>query len=152
MDVDKLFVLTSSARNLKYYPLSLREAMKEGEALEFLSDHFVVETCLGEPKLFTDMTNWELLNLKSNDILDIPDRLYQGYGQSTPFHPHIYLQLSSLRSLGVSNSFLSDVMKKFTIQSTGKDALEKIYMDGKPAQYMVANTRHYSWPKGAGES
>jgi hypothetical protein len=60
--------------------------MKAGEALEFLSDRFVVETCLGEPKLFTDMTNWELLNLKSNDILDIPDRLYQEYGQPTPIH------------------------------------------------------------------
>lgn len=42
-------------------------------------------------------------------------------------------------------------MNKFTIQSTGKDVIEKIYMDGKPAQYMVANTRHYSWPKGAGK-
>lgn len=60
--------------------------MKEGEALEFLSGRFVVETCLGKPKLFTDMTNWELLNLKSNDILDIPDRLYQEYGQLIPLH------------------------------------------------------------------
>jgi hypothetical protein len=41
-------------------------------------------------------------------------------------------------------------MKKYTIQSTGKDLLERLYTDGKPAQYMLANTRHYSWPKGAG--
>lgn len=42
-------------------------------------------------------------------------------------------------------------MERFTIQSTGKDTLERAYTDGKPAQYMLANTRHYSWPKGAGE-
>jgi hypothetical protein len=42
-------------------------------------------------------------------------------------------------------------MEKFTIQSTGKDTLERAYTDGKPAQYMLANTRHYSWPKGAGK-
>jgi hypothetical protein len=51
---------------------------------------------------------------------------------------------------GVSNSYLSDVMDKFTIQSTGKEVLEQEYMSGKPARYMLANTRHYSWPKGAG--
>lgn len=41
-------------------------------------------------------------------------------------------------------------MNKFTIQSTGKDVLEREF-DVKPCQYMLATTRHYSWPKGAGE-
>lgn len=75
-------MLIIQARNLKYYPLSLRESMKEGEPLEFLSKRLVVETCQGEPKLFSEMTNWELLNLKSGDILDIPDRLTQEFGTS----------------------------------------------------------------------
>lgn len=53
---------------------------------------------------------------------------------------------------GISNAFLSDVMNTFTVQSTGKDVLEEKYTNGKPAQYMVATTRHYSWPKGAGKT
>ncbi|KAH8880843.1 PLP-dependent transferase, partial [Thozetella sp. PMI_491] len=117
------------ARNLKYYPLSLREAMEEGKPLEFLSGRFQVETCVGKRKLFSELTHWELLNLKAHEILDIPDRLY---------HEH-----------GISNDYLSAVMEEFTVQSTGKEALERKYTDGKPAQYLLSNTRHYSWPKGA---
>ncbi|KAH8205832.1 hypothetical protein TruAng_000108 [Truncatella angustata] len=117
------------ARNLKYYPLSLREAMEEDGPLNFLKNRFYMETCSGEQKLFFELEDWELLNLKATDILDIPDRLYQEHG--------------------ISNTYLSEVMKKYTIQSTGKDVLEQKYTRDKPAQYMLATTRHYSWPKGA---
>jgi glutamate/tyrosine decarboxylase-like PLP-dependent enzyme len=117
------------ARNLKFYPLSLREAMEEGNPLEYLSPKFFVETCQGTQKLFTTLTTWEILNMKPNDILDIPDRLYHEYG--------------------ISNAYLSEIMNKYTIQSTGKDTLESKYGIEKPCQYMVATTRHYSWPKGA---
>lgn len=55
--------------------------MKEGNPLDYLSSRLVIDTCKGEHKLFSKLTNWELLNLKSNDILDIPDRLYQEYGE-----------------------------------------------------------------------
>ncbi|VUC26346.1 unnamed protein product [Clonostachys rosea] len=72
--------------NLKYYPLSLREAMKPGAPLEYISPKFFVETCAGQQKLFSDLTAWELLNLKSNDILDIPDRLYQEHEFPTNAH------------------------------------------------------------------
>ncbi|KAK1640741.1 pyridoxal-dependent decarboxylase domain protein [Colletotrichum phormii] len=120
---------TFPARNLKFYPLSLRKAFGNGEALNFLSEAFKVETCKGETKLFTNLSTWDLLNLKPSDILDLPDRLYQEHG--------------------VSNAFLSDVMKKFTIQSTGKDELEREFGLDLPGQYMLSNTRHYSWPKGA---
>ncbi|KAI1110545.1 pyridoxal-dependent decarboxylase domain-containing protein [Nemania sp. NC0429] len=116
------------ARNLKFYPLSLRLAFDEGEALDFLSDIFCVENCQGVRKLFSKLTTWELLNLRPSIILDLPDRLYQEHG--------------------ISNDFLSTVMNKFTIQSTGKDVLERKF-DIKPCQYMLATTRHYSWPKGA---
>ncbi|KAH0435451.1 pyridoxal-dependent decarboxylase domain protein [Colletotrichum camelliae] len=117
------------ARNLKFYPLSLRKAFDEGQKLEFLKDSFHVENCQGERKLFAHLSTWELLNLKPSDVLDLPDRLYQEHG--------------------ISNKFLSDLMNEFTIQSTGKDDLEREFGIDKPGQYMLANTRHYSWPKGA---
>ncbi|KXH29421.1 hypothetical protein CSAL01_12654 [Colletotrichum salicis] len=128
-NLESMCTHTFPARNLKFYPLSLRKAFGNGEALNFLSETFKVETCKGETKLFTNLSTWDLLNLKPSDILDLPDRLYQEHG--------------------VSNAFLSDVMKKFTIQSTGKDELEREFGLDLPGQYMLSNTRHYSWPKGA---
>ncbi|KAK8120714.1 pyridoxal-dependent decarboxylase conserved domain protein [Apiospora kogelbergensis] len=117
------------ARNLKFYPLALRKAFDPHQKLNFLSENFYVETCKGERKLFTHLSNWELLNLKPSDVLDLPDRLYQEHG--------------------VSTQFISKVMNEFTIQSTGKDELERELGLTKPCQYILSNTRHYSWPKGA---
>jgi glutamate/tyrosine decarboxylase-like PLP-dependent enzyme len=117
------------ARNLKFYPLAFQKALKEGNPLHFLASKFYIETCQGEQKLLATLSNWELLNLKPGDILDIPDRLY--------------------REHCISNAFLSEVMNKYIIQSTGKDVLEDEFGIKLPCQYMVANTRHYSWPKGA---
>ncbi|KAI1311839.1 pyridoxal-dependent decarboxylase domain-containing protein [Xylaria venustula] len=127
--VANLESICNQARNLKFYPLSLRKAFQKGQELEFLSDSFHVENCQGIRKLFSELSTWELLNLRPSDVLDLPDRLYQEHG--------------------ISNSFLSDLMKKFTIQSTGKDVLEREF-HVKSCQYMLATTRHYSWPKGAG--
>ena len=98
--------------------------------LKFLSSSFDVRTCVGTKKLIVDLSTWELLNLKPDTVLDLPDRLYGDYG--------------------ISPSYLGNVMKKYTIQSTGKDVLEKDYGIEKPPQYMLASTRHYSWPKGGG--
>lgn len=117
---------------MKFYPLALRKAFDPHQKLNFLSENFYVETCKGERKLFTHLSNWELLNLKPSDVLDLPDRLYQEHG--------------------VSTQFISKVMNEFTIQSTGKDELERELGLTKPCQYVLSNTRHYSWPKGAGES
>ena len=106
--------------------------MKGDNKLNFAASKFYIENCQGEQKLFSELTTWELLNLKPKVILDIPDRLYE--------------------ELGISNDFLSDVMKEFTIQSTGKDVLENEFEFKEPCQYMLATSRHYSWPKAGGES
>ena len=119
------------ARNLKFYPLSIRSAMKEGGPLAFTAKSFKVELCAGAEKLLSELDTWDLLNVKPNTVLDIPERLYQQY--------HI------------SPGFLDSVMKKYGIQSTGKDVLEKDFDVGE-INYFLSNTRHYSWPKGGGES
>ncbi|CZS94233.1 uncharacterized protein RAG0_04293 [Rhynchosporium agropyri] len=84
--------------------------------------------CTGEQKLFTDLSTWELLNLRPKDVLDIPDRLCREYG--------------------VSSKFMEKVLLEHSIQQTGKDVLEREF-DIKPPQYFLSTTRHYSWPKGA---
>jgi len=106
--------------------------MEKNAPLSFIADSFEVETCAPGPrKLFKDLQMWDLLNLKVSTVLEIPDRLYNEYS--------------------ISSKFLENVMGKYTIQSTGKDTLERQYNIDKPIQYMLATTRHYSWPKGAGE-
>ncbi|KAE8327244.1 pyridoxal phosphate-dependent transferase [Aspergillus sergii] len=115
------------ARNLKFYPLTLYQAMKEGP-LGFIADTFQVTTCVGEEKLFKDLGVWELLNLRSDEILGMGDALY--------------------RQFGVTPKFLEEALRPFTIQTTGKDVLEREFRIGKPIKYFLAQTRHYSWPKG----
>ena len=117
-------------RNLKFYPLSIRSAMKQGGPLSFIAPTFKIETCLGVTKLMKDLTKWELLNLKSKEVLDIPEKLHSQY--------HI------------SPTFLNTVMQDYGIQSTGKSVLEREFGVG-PIKYFVSNTRHYSWPKAAGK-
>ena len=124
--------MLSTARNLKFYPLALRNAFKDFSSLSFLADKFVVETCSGSKKLFKDISKWELLNLKVQTVLEIPDRLSVEHG--------------------ISSTFLQNVMAKYGIQSVGLGSLERQYDIEKPIQYMLSTTRHYSWPKTGGKS
>lgn len=101
--------------------------------LSIISKTFKVETCEGgDPKLFSQLSTWELLNLKVSIIAtpDTPDRLQKEHG--------------------ISSKFLQDSFGKYSIQTIGNDALEKEFEINKPVQYMVSATKHYSWPKAAG--
>ncbi|KAL9602441.1 MAG: hypothetical protein Q9219_001865 [cf. Caloplaca sp. 3 TL-2023] len=121
-------VANLETRNLKFYPLALRNAIKDFGPLSFISSTFEIETCAGPKKLFKNLSKWELLNLKVPTVLEIPERLSVEYG--------------------ISSVFLQNAMKKYGIQSVGIGALERQYDIEKPIQYMLASTRHYSWPKG----
>ncbi|GKZ81405.1 hypothetical protein AnigIFM56816_005922 [Aspergillus niger] len=123
------------ARNLKYYPLSLYLAIKKGK-LQFLAGKFTIENCQGESKVFDEMTAWELLNLRPDTVLGIPQCLYDHHN--------------------ISNDFLDKVMVDYNIQNISKSELEEEFLETDvindvkfPFRYMVGKTRHYSWPKGA---
>ncbi|KAL4967037.1 pyridoxal phosphate-dependent decarboxylase family protein [Aspergillus stella-maris] len=115
------------ARNLKFYPLSLVLAIKEGQ-LQFARNDFVVKTCAGVEKNFADLSTWELLNLKPDTVLNLPKMLYDRFG--------------------VSPTFIEKALTPYNIQTTGKDYLEQAFQVKKPCRYLLTNTRHYSWPKG----
>ncbi|TFY82435.1 hypothetical protein EWM64_g1571, partial [Hericium alpestre] len=100
-----------------------------GGTVANLESVWAVQTCVGETKLLKDLSVWEMLNLKSGTILDIPTRLYHEFG--------------------ITSSFLESVLSKFIIQSVSKDALERRWEIEKTPQIFVANTKHYSWPKAA---
>ncbi|KAK3379707.1 pyridoxal phosphate-dependent transferase [Lasiosphaeria ovina] len=119
------------ARNLKYYPLSLRKAMDDADGpLRFVPDAFSVRTCQGRLKPFRELSAWELLNLKLKTILDMPARLYSEYG--------------------ITPTWLQDALDGYNIQTVGKDLLDQHYKIGaKNTRYFVSGSKHYSWPKAA---
>lgn len=91
---------------------------------------FTVTNAQNKEDLLVNTSTWDLLNLKVETILDLPDRLNRNYG--------------------ISSKYLEKVLDDYGIQSLGKDQIEKQFGIEKPAQYMLSSTRHYSWPKGAG--
>ncbi|GES58212.1 pyridoxal-dependent decarboxylase domain protein [Aspergillus terreus] len=116
------------ARNLKFFPLALRRAIDEGK-LGFLKDIFSIETCEGVVKRVSDMSVWELLNLRSETLLDIPRVLLKGYK--------------------LPKEFLDEVLWQYNIQCTGKEELERYFGIDKTSRFVLAKTHHYSWMKGA---
>jgi hypothetical protein len=109
--------------------------MEQGQ-LGFLSNSFKVPTCQGEEKLLSQFTTWELLNIRPYDVLNIPDRLYSDYS--------------------ISPTFLQNALTPYIIQEIGKDndLLENRFgrENINRIAYVTSATRHYSWPKGTGES
>ncbi|TFK37682.1 PLP-dependent transferase, partial [Crucibulum laeve] len=120
-----------AARNLKFYPFALREAMNPGGPLNFITNSFRVHKCADAENLtlFSKLEQWDLLNLRVQEVLSIPDRLGNDYG--------------------ISSAYLEHSLNPYIIQSTGKDILESKWKITRPPQYLLTNTKHYSWPKGA---
>ncbi|KAF4156924.1 hypothetical protein CNMCM6069_006220 [Aspergillus lentulus] len=121
------------ARNLKFYPLALQWAMKTEGALSFIPDFEVyswADKDKGEiKKNFRSLNTWELLNLRPETVLDLPDKLREKFG--------------------ITSDFLAKALKESNIQTTGRGPLEQHFEIKQPIQYLIGKTRHYSWPKGA---
>ncbi|CAF3488065.1 unnamed protein product [Fusarium graminearum] len=117
------------ARNLKFYPLSLCLALRRGK-LQFIADRFYAPQCFHATTktLFKDLQGWDLLNLRPEVILDLPDQLNKQFG--------------------ITSKFLESALNEFNIQTIGREVLEREFKVKEPIKYFVSKTRHYSWPKG----
>ncbi|RBR06154.1 uncharacterized protein FIESC28_11169 [Fusarium coffeatum] len=117
------------ARNLKFYPLSLCMAIRRGK-LQFIGDRFYASSCFHAPAKtkFKDLQGWDLVNLPSEVILDLPDQLNKQFG--------------------ITSKFLESALNEYNIQTIGRELLEKEFNISNPIKYFVSKTRHYSWPKG----
>ncbi|KAK7051048.1 hypothetical protein VNI00_005160 [Paramarasmius palmivorus] len=116
------------ARNLKYYPLSLHQAMAPGAPLNFVADSFIANLCDGTQKNFWLCDPWDLLNLTPKEVADIPERLFAQYD--------------------ISSDFLSKTLEPYSIQTVGKAKLDADFGITEPIQYFISAANHYSWPKG----
>jgi hypothetical protein len=111
----------------------VRLAMKEGGPLEFIASTFYLSD--DDETLFEDLTSWELLNIRPDVVLNIPDRLRQLYG--------------------ITSQFLQVALEQYLVQSAGKDS--EIFQEFNTDEtklnemvYFISAAKHYSWPKAAG--
>jgi glutamate/tyrosine decarboxylase-like PLP-dependent enzyme len=118
-----------AARNLKFYPVSLAQAIKTESVLGPAKKLDVVLPD-GSTRKLVDLSDWELLNLGVDEILHIPERITRQYG--------------------ISAETLTDVMNHYSIQNIGFDQI-KGFLDEEIQQpvVMAPSDMHYSWPKSA---
>ena len=119
-----------SARNLKFYPLSLRDALKAEPSLSAARD-IEVSTCDGKRARLATLDAWSLLNLKVDDILALPERLTVEYG--------------------ISSDTITKAMASHSLQHLGMQELFRRCGADVPASpvILVPATKHYSFPKAA---
>lgn len=108
--------------------------MKAGNELEAISASFKITLPSSgpDPVLFSSLSLWQLLNIPSTTVLDIPKALHEEFG--------------------ITPTYLDSVLKKYIIQTVGKQALEQEWDMKHSPNYYVSSTKHYSWPKSAGGS
>ncbi|WP_437717711.1 pyridoxal-dependent decarboxylase [Sorangium sp. So ce448] len=119
-----------SSRNLKFYPLSLRDALRSEPSLSAARE-LVVTTCDGRRALLGDLDAWSLLNLKVDEILALPARLTQEYG--------------------ISSDTITAAMAGHSLQHLGIQELYRRCGADLPCSpvFLVPATKHYSFPKAA---
>lgn len=119
-----------SARNLKFYPIALREALNNDERLSGAKS-LTVRLSTDEVVALADVTEtWPLMNIRADDILALPTRL------SLEFD--------------ISRDVLSDSLKKYSLQSLGfLEFSRQLLRDTTAPVFFVPGTKHYSFPKAA---
>ncbi|WP_437827351.1 pyridoxal-dependent decarboxylase [Sorangium sp. So ce1153] len=119
-----------SSRNLKFYPLSLRDALKSEPSLSAARE-LVVTTCDGKRAPLGALDAWSLLNLKVDEILALPARMTQEYG--------------------IPSDTITAAMAGHSLQHLGIQELYRRCGADLPCSpvFLVPATKHYSFPKAA---
>lgn len=116
-----------AARNLKYYPISIVEALKN-EADLAVAKEMQVELLTGEKRPLLELDTWQLLNLKGDVVLALTGRLEEEYG--------------------IGNAVLNQALDKYTLQNLGFLEFQQRYLTGIATPRIFSSvTSHYSWPK-----
>jgi len=122
-----------ASRNLKFFPISLKEAILKDENLSKIKS-LEVKLLDNTVKELKDLDTWTLLNLKADDVLSLSS------------------QIINDNKLGITSNILTQALKKYSIQNIGfidfYDTYLKEEIQYSPAA-MAPVTQHYSWPKAA---
>jgi glutamate/tyrosine decarboxylase-like PLP-dependent enzyme len=116
-----------SARNLKFYPLALQEALKTDSGLA-AAQNLEVPLPTGASKRLVDLNTWETLNLKADDVLAMPARLEREYE--------------------LDRNAITRAVSPYTLQNMGLIEFSRRFLKTPPV-FFVPGTKHYSFPKAA---
>ncbi len=118
------------ARNLKFYPVSVRAAIQNEAAFQNIRD-FEVKLLNGSSAPIDTLDDWTVLNLPIDDVLDIPNRINQQYG--------------------IDMDTINNAIGNYSIQNIGYLEILKKHLPtiSETPVSLCSGTRHYSWPKNA---
>lgn len=118
------------ARNLKFYPVALQAAVRGEDTLAAARD-IAIPLPTGAVKPLLELDLWELLNLKADDILALPNRLD--------------------RECQIDRDTFTAALKGYDLQHVGFGEFCRRFL-GELSQMpmlFVPGTKHYSFPKAA---
>lgn len=121
-----------AARNLKYYPITIAQALKNEPALAKARGLQVPSPGQYGRARLIDLDSWALLNVKVDDIVALAPRIQQDYG--------------------ISADDLTKALENYSLQSVGIGEFHSRFLDDLPQRQplvFVPSTAHYSWPKSA---
>lgn len=119
-----------AARNLRFYPLAVREALRREPSLSAARE-LRVRCANGTVSPLVDLENFAALNLLADEILDLPRRFAEDF-KIAPEVLTAALEPYSLQHLG-----LAEFTRRYVVSGIGSPVL------------IVTGTRHYSFPKAA---
>lgn len=118
------------ARNLKFYPVSVKVAINAEPVFQNIKN-FEVTLLNGNKATLLSLDDWAICNLPIEEILAIPNNIAKQYN--------------------LDLTMVSNTIADYTVQNIGyHDVLTKYLptISQSPVSLCSA-TRHYSWPKGA---
>ena len=118
------------ARNLKFYPIAIKMALLTVEKLKEANIKLEVTIYRTEGKKrerVVKCSNWELLNLDADEIVQLP------------------IQINKMCNLGTGE--LDTYLAPFLVQNKGLAYYGKEFKETSSVRVFVPATKHYSWPK-----
>ena len=117
-----------AARNLKYHPLAVQNALKEEPELSGASKFKVLVPRKGKTKEILGLEQWDLLNLGIDEVIGMTNRL------ATESNMDIKM--------------VSNLVKKYNIETLGIGTFFANNNIKKTPVVLSPASNHYSWPKG----
>ena len=119
-----------AARNVKFFAVALRAALREVPVLALARD-IKVRLLDGREERLVDLDTWTLLNLKIDDVVRLP------------------YQIAAIDpNSGLGKDALKEALEPYAVQHIGLIEFYQRFMSGFPAPVaVVPSTCHYSWPK-----
>jgi len=128
-----------AARNVKFYAVSLAQALKREPAFE-VAKTLTVRLLNGQVQPLINLDTWTLLNLRMDDVLVLPEELKALLGKKGDNSP----------ADQAIDALFDQVMGNYLLQKLGMLDFYQRFMDNLPTPVILGPaSMHYSWPKAA---